>query len=107
MTGGSGSRIAAGAKAGRALEAFVLQNFIQSMMPKSERIFGKGNAGEVWRSMMSEQIAKQVAEAGGVGIARALTPQTPGHGTSSVLPIRPLATAEPVAAGATRKGTAL
>jgi flagellar protein FlgJ len=60
-------------KAGSAyqqFEAFVLQSFIESMLPKdSESTFGKGTAGSVWRSMMAEQIGAQVAKAGGIGIA--------------------------------------
>lgn len=60
-------------KAGSAyqqFEAFVLQSFIESMLPKdSESTFGKGTAGSVWRSMMAEQIGAQIAKAGGIGIA--------------------------------------
>lgn len=56
--------------AAQQFEAFVLQTFVESMMPKNaERTFGKGNAGAIWKSMMAEQIAGQVAKAGGVGIA--------------------------------------
>lgn len=52
-------------------EAFILQSFIESMMPKdSESVFGKGTAGGIWKSMLAEQIGNQVAKAGGVGIAK-------------------------------------
>jgi flagellar protein FlgJ len=51
-------------------EAFVLQTFIESMMPQNaENTFGKGNAGAIWKSMMAEQLGNQIAKAGGVGIA--------------------------------------
>lgn len=51
-------------------EAFVLQTFIQDMMPKTtEGVFGSGIAGDFWRSLMSEKIAEQVAERGSLGIA--------------------------------------
>ncbi|KAB0264310.1 rod-binding protein [Microvirga brassicacearum] len=51
-------------------EAFVLQTFIESMLPKNaENTFGKGNAGAIWKSMMAEQLGSQIAKAGGVGIA--------------------------------------
>jgi Rod binding domain-containing protein len=51
-------------------EAFVLQSFVQAMFPKhAEGIFGQGMAGEVWKSMLAEQIAGQMAKAGGIGIA--------------------------------------
>jgi len=51
-------------------EAFVLQSFVESMLPKNaENTYGKGNAGSIWKSMMAEQIGTQVARAGGIGIA--------------------------------------
>ena len=51
-------------------EAFVLQTFIQEMMPKdAEGVFGSGVAGDFWRSMMAEKMAEQVAERGELGIA--------------------------------------
>lgn len=57
----------------RKFEAFVLQSFVQSMLPKkAEVVFGKGTAGEIWKSMLAEQIGKQIADAGGVGIAKQL-----------------------------------
>lgn len=58
------------ADAAQKFEAFVLQTFIQEMMPKeSEAVYGSGIAGDFWKSMMSEKIAEQVAERGSVGIA--------------------------------------
>ncbi len=51
----------------------MLQQFVEAMMPeKSETVFGKGNAGSIWKSMLSEQIGQQIAKAGGIGIAKAL-----------------------------------
>jgi hypothetical protein len=51
-------------------EAFILQSFIQSMLPKSsEANYGSGTAGEVWRSLAAEEMGKTIAEAGGLGIA--------------------------------------
>ena len=50
-------------------EAQVISTFIEQMMPEaSANNFGSGTAGGVWRSMLSEQIANQVAKAGGLGI---------------------------------------
>ncbi len=40
------------------------------MPEKSETVFGKGNAGHIWKSMLAEQIGQQIAKAGGVGIAK-------------------------------------
>ena len=59
-------------------EAFVLQSFIESMLPKeAENVFGKGTAGGIWKSMMAEQMAAQIAKAGGVGIAKVLETSHP------------------------------
>lgn len=58
------------ADAAQKFEAFVLQTFIQEMMPEtSESVFGAGISGDFWKSMMSEKIAEQVAERGSLGIA--------------------------------------
>jgi peptidoglycan hydrolase FlgJ len=55
------------------LEAFVLQSFIQSMLPKNATsVFGKGTAGEVWKSMMAEKLGAEIARSGQVGIAKRL-----------------------------------
>jgi Rod binding domain-containing protein len=55
----------------RQYESVILQNFISSMLPKdSEAVYGKGNAGEIWKSMMAEQIGNTISERGGVGIAK-------------------------------------
>lgn len=51
-------------------ESFVLQSFIENMLPEeNEAVYGKGLAGGMWKSMMAEQIANQLAKAGGIGIA--------------------------------------
>lgn len=60
-------------KPGQDFEAFVLQTFVESMLPKgAAAVFGKGNAGAIWKSMLAEQIGAQIAKAGGIGIAQAL-----------------------------------
>jgi len=57
------------AKTLQQFEAQVISTFIEQMMPESSaNNFGSGTAGNVWRSMLSEQIANQVAKAGGLGI---------------------------------------
>ena len=54
----------------RNFEAMVLQNFVQSMMPKdAEDVYGEGTTGDYWKSMMAEQIAKEISAGGGIGIA--------------------------------------
>ena len=58
-------------------EALVLQQFIETMMPDdAEEVFGQGTAGSIWKSMMAEQIGRQVVRSGGVGIADMLTRST-------------------------------
>ena len=40
-------------------EAFVLQSFIQEMLPKkAEGVYGSGIAGDIWRSMLAELVPK-------------------------------------------------
>lgn len=59
------------ADAAEKFEAFVMQSFIEEMLPKSaDGVFGSGLAGDYWRSMLAEQVAGQVAKHGGIGIAR-------------------------------------
>jgi flagellar protein FlgJ len=77
----------------RKFEAFVLQTFIESMLPRGSAVnFGKGVAGDVWRSMMAEQLGSAVAKSGGVGIAKFLAAAHPGEppadrkGPSQILP---------------------
>jgi flagellar protein FlgJ len=63
----------ASGKAGKAYEGFeavALTNFVEAMMPKqASAVFGAGTAGDVWKSMMAQQIAAELAHAGGIGIA--------------------------------------
>lgn len=68
-------------KAYRDFEAFILQTFVQEMLPdKSQALFGKGIAGDSWRSMLAEKIARNVADAGGIGIAEQLAGARPSVG---------------------------
>mgnify|MGYP003127960065 FL=1 len=40
------------------------------MLPtEASNYFGEGTAGEVWRSMMAEEIGNELAKNGGIGIA--------------------------------------
>jgi peptidoglycan hydrolase FlgJ len=51
-------------------EAMILQTFIAAMLPPdSEEVFGAGLAGEMWKSMLAEQIAAEIARRGATGIA--------------------------------------
>ena len=49
----------------------MLQSFIQSMLPKhANSVFGRGTAGGVWKSMLAEMLAGELAQSGRVGIAQ-------------------------------------
>src|SRR5690606_36863105 len=51
-------------------EAMVLQTFIQNMLPRdSASVYGKGMAGDMWKSLLAEKDAEVMAERGGIGIA--------------------------------------
>ena len=55
------------------LEAVVMQTFIQSMLPKNAtHVFGKGIAGDIWKSMLAEKLANEVARSGHIGLAKRL-----------------------------------
>lgn len=70
---GAGADATPAAASFRRFEAMVLSQFVQSMMPeKAEAMFGSGNAGQIWKSMLSEKMADQAARAGGIGIAQRL-----------------------------------
>jgi len=62
----------------RKFEAFILQTFVETMLPKeSEQVFGKGTAGGVWKSMLAEQLGNQLAKGKGIGIAKQLAAAHP------------------------------
>ncbi len=80
------------AKALESFEAMVLGTFVGSMLPEgAEDVYGSGTAGDVWKSMLSDQLGKQMAKAGGIGIADRLIA---GHvagidaGTAGASPLR-------------------
>lgn len=51
-------------------EAMVLTTFIQNMLPKdSTSFYGKGLAGDMWKSLLAEKVAGSIAERGGIGIS--------------------------------------
>jgi len=55
---------------GEDFEAMILTQFVETMLPdEAEQVFGKGSAGDIWKSMLAEQVAGQLAASGGVGIA--------------------------------------
>jgi peptidoglycan hydrolase FlgJ len=51
-------------------EAFMLQTFVEAMLPKdAPNVFGSGPAGNIWRSMLAEHLANEIARGTSFGIA--------------------------------------
>ncbi|WP_173934815.1 rod-binding protein [Chelativorans sp. Marseille-P2723] len=51
-------------------EAMVLQNFLQSMLPEEgDAVFGEGLSGQMWRSLLAQELGTALAKRGGIGIA--------------------------------------
>ncbi len=67
------------------LESVILGQFIGEMLPKdTPSAFGQGYAGDMWRSMLAERVADQIAASGRLGIASRLFA---GHPLSSSAPL--------------------
>ncbi len=63
----------AASKAAVGLESVLLKSFIDQMLPKDAvEVFGGGVAGDVWKSMLAEKIANQVANSGSLKLATCL-----------------------------------
>jgi hypothetical protein len=64
------ARSAARTKAYKEFEAFLLQSFIESILPKSSAgFYGDGTAGEIWKSMLAEHVGREIANSSAFGIA--------------------------------------
>jgi len=68
---GAGVQAAAAEKeAGVKFEAMVLGSFIGNMLPKqADSVYGQGLSGEMWQSLMAQQLGDVLAARGGIGIA--------------------------------------
>src|SRR6202042_1979557 len=54
-------------------EAMMLNSFVSELLPKDTgEVFGQGTAGDMWRSMLAEQVSTQIAKSGELGLARRL-----------------------------------
>lgn len=87
VMGGSGSSAATDArtKAYKGLEALIFQNLFETTLPHDTSL-GPGMAGDVWRSMMAEQLSKQIANVVDLGLmpkSPASHKIEPGHTLSS------------------------
>ena len=65
-------------------EAVLLQNFVEAMLPKDNELFGDKNSADIYRSMMAEQFADQLAKSGSLGIAKQIMAAHP-PGSSHVI----------------------
>jgi len=60
-------------KAKTQFEAMMLNSFVGEMLPKDTgEVFGQGMAGDMWRSMLADQVSTQIAKSGRLGLARRL-----------------------------------
>ena len=76
LAGMRGAQVASRDASGQTPEAFqkfeamVLQTFLQSILPQdAESVYGKGIAGDMWKSFLAQELGQQMAKAGGIGIA--------------------------------------
>lgn len=73
LCGPAGGETARSAAAYRSFEAMTLKTVVEAMLPQETgAVFGQGLSGDVWRSMLAEQVSVQIAQSGGVGIAERL-----------------------------------
>ena len=53
-------------------EAMMLNSFVSEMLPKDTgEVFGQGTAGDMWRSMLADQVSTQIAKSGKLGTRQA------------------------------------
>lgn len=63
------------AKALKGVEELVLQRLVEAMLPKEDSgVFGGGTAGDVWSSMLAEQLAKQIGKTVDLGLGKSAAP---------------------------------
>ncbi len=88
-------------------EASVLKTFVDAILPKDESdIYGQGSAGDIWKSMLADQVARQIAKSGAFGLSKRLfaTHPLPGH---NPLTASSLASSSPLGALASRAAAEL
>ena len=85
------------ARAAVEFEALLLNGFIGEMLPKqSSAVFGQGLSGDMWKSMLADQVSRQIAKSGALGIGQKLFATHPmaGHSDSAHAGARSVAAAQ-------------
>jgi Rod binding domain-containing protein len=61
------------AKVKTEFESVMLNSFVSEMLPKdANTVFGQGLAGDMWKSMLADQVSRQIAKSGALGIGKRL-----------------------------------
>jgi len=84
----AGVKAAAGkAKAATDFQAVILTTMVEQMLPaKADHVFGSGTAGSVWRSMLAEKIAAQMAQKDVLGLDKTLSRHIESLGSAKTPP---------------------
>ena len=73
------------AKTQVAFEASLLSGFVEQMLPKdASSVFGQGYAGDMWRTMLADKVAGQIAASGELGIGKRLFATHPMSASSQL-----------------------
>jgi peptidoglycan hydrolase FlgJ len=66
-------------------EAVLLNSFVGEMLPKdAPAAYGQGLAGDMWRSMLADQVSRKIASSGSLGIGQRLFATHPMTASSSL-----------------------
>ena len=61
------------AKVKTEFESVMLNSFVSEMLPKdASTVFGQGLAGDMWKSMLADQVSRQIAKSDALGIGKRL-----------------------------------
>jgi len=61
------------AKVKTEFESVMLNTFVNEMLPKdASSVFGQGLAGDMWKSMLADQVSRQMAKSDALGIGKRL-----------------------------------
>jgi len=65
-------KLAATSAATRGLETILTKVLVDGVTPRKSALFGKGAAGESWRMLLTDALAKGIAESGRTGLGKGL-----------------------------------